>query len=463
MIQATREQFFQVGEFIERRIETIEEFPGRSFLYCELRFNMDEIYNVFMKNVLYSYTVFGLFFTQTMKLKELGGLEYCPWWENRDEALINSRVPVNDWVTIPTSYSFRPKTVSGGDQYCESNCFNGIEIYPYYRDTNKWSRYTFGDYFTQKYITFEESEEKTTVQIWGNRGKYVVVKAYVPIYELYTIEKNDSSYNAINQGVIPEGTIDCVLCVANSNFEATGSIRYKMGFDAFVNNTTQKSEDWYVNYKRSMSSSFIEKPEDNNIIPLYEVGSDHDEVQLMRDWLVPDLKTGTNPELFFNLPSIYYEWHSVPLIIPSQGPYSSVLGVLPNGCSMTKSNTYCYRTNFSISFPYILPRKDTSLYYQAHDFTFKDEETYNEIFKADFSDDWCKVSSDSERCLTKFKTDIENINLNFSFVNRMYYTEGDYIEFGSGAKNVPYKTLMKYINNMNLGMLTNFGSTFNTI
>ena len=127
---------------------------------------------------------------------------------------------------------------------------------------------------------------------------------------------------------------------------------------------------------------------------------------------------------------------------------------------MKVNDTYFYSSKKLLSYPFILPRKDSSYCFQAFDFSFKDMNTYNTTFNADFSDDRCKLTSDAERCLSKFRSDIENIKLNFTWTNKLYYTENDFIKFGSGAKNVSYKTLKKYINNMNLGMLTGFGSTF---
>lgn len=458
MIQATKQQFEKIATIQKKELTTIPEFPGRSFVYTEIKIDMDEVWRTYMSGKLISYTGFGLFFSQDMKLKELGGLEYCPLWNNRDESLTSFRVPVNNWINIPSIYSFHPKSKSGSKLNCEACYFSGIEIIPYYADTDHWKRADFGDYFTDKYITFDESEEKCQQTEWGNRGKYVTVKGYIPIYELYTIEKDGDTYSENLQGYVPEGSINCCLLLPSENFEST--LQYKMNFDMFINFVAQSSQEWYINYTQMFSQYNNEKIENDHIIHILDIGSDHDEIQIMRDLIKPSLLEGKKPSLFFNLPAIFYEWHSVPLSIPSQGPFSAYTGILPDGVSMRKNITYFYNSNQLISYPFVLPRKDSSYYFQAFDFSFNDVNTYDTTFNTDFSDDWCKVTSDTERCLSKFKSDLENIKLNFSWTNKLYYTENDFIEFGSGAKNVSYKTLKKYINNMNLGMLTGFGSTF---
>lgn len=458
MIQATKEQFEKIATIEQKELTTLPEFPGRSFVYTEIKIDMDEVWRTYMSGKLISYVGFGLFFSQSMKLKELGGLEYCPLWVNRDEVNGIFRVPVNNWINIPSLYSFHPLSKSGSNLNCETCYFTGIEIYPYYADTNHWSRSNFGDYFTDKYITFEESVEKCEQTEWGNRGKYVTVKAYVPIYELYSFYQEGNSYQEDLEGYIPEGSIDCCLLLPDENFE--NSFQYRMSFDTFVNFASQSGHEWYVNYRLMYSGWSEEKIENDHIISILNIGSDHDEIQIMRDLIKPILREGEKPSLFLNLPAIFYEWHSTPLAIPSQGPFSGYLGILPDGVTMKRNDTYFYDSNELIAYPFILPRKDSSYSFQCFDFSFKDEETYNSTFNTDFSDDWCKLSSDAERCLSKFTSDLENIHLNFAWVNRLYYTESEYIEFGSGAKNISYKTLQKYINNMNLGMLTGFGSTF---
>lgn len=458
MIQATKQQFEKIATIQKKELTTIPEFPERSFVYTEIKIDMDEVWRTYMSGKLISYTGFGLFFSQSMKLKELGGLEYCPWWNNRDESLTSFRVPVNNWINIPSIYSFHPKSKSGSELNCESCYFSGIEIIPYYDDTNHWTRSNFGDYFSDKYITFEESEEKCQQSEWRNRGKYVTVKAYIPIYELYTIEKDGDSYIEEFIDKIPQGSIDCCLLLPNENFE--NSFQYKMSFDSFVNFTSSSRKEWYVNYRLMYSRYDEEKIKDDHIISIMDIGRNHDEIQIMRNLIKADLSEGEKPSLFFNLPAIFYEWHSTPLSIPSQGPFSGYMGILPDGVTMKVDDTFFYSSNKLMGTPFILPRKDSSYYFQGFDFSFKDMETYNTIFNSDFSDDWCKVSSDKERCLSKFSSDLKNIKLNFAWTNKLYYTENDFIKFGSGAKNVPFKTLQKYINNMNLGMLTGFGSTF---